>query len=139
VILAVTARTLPLLLMQKGDPSLTSVGLSSRRRDGHVVAMLSGELDVVDAASVAAALAVIAASGNQITVDLAGLEFIDSSGLAALFRARQHARNAGFDVLLAAPQQQVRRMPAITRLLDVFSVNACVDEAAGNPVHLAAT
>ncbi len=36
--------------------------------------MLSGDLDLADAARVAAALAVIASSGNQIIVDLAGLE-----------------------------------------------------------------
>jgi len=36
------------------------------------------------------------------------------------------------DVLLAAPQQQVRRMLAITRLAEVFSVHACVEDAARN-------
>src|SRR5260370_42709883 len=113
--------------MEKGSSSMPRVDLTTHRRDGQVVVTRSGELDVVDAARIATALAVIAASGNQIIVDLAGLEFIDSSGLAALVRARQHARNAGFDVLLAAPQQQVRRMLAITRVIDVFSVHACLD------------
>ena len=64
-------------------------------------------------------------------LDLEGLEFIDSSGLAALVRARHHARRAGCDLLLAAPQQQVLRMLAVTRLIDVFAVHARVDEAAG--------
>ncbi len=73
----------------------------------------------------------VAASGRTVIVDLEGLEFIDSSGLAALVRARQHARRAGFDLLLAAPQQQVLRMLAITRLIDVFAVHRCIDEAAG--------
>jgi anti-anti-sigma factor len=31
----------------------------------------------------------------KVIVDLAGLEFIDSSGLAALARARKRARDAG--------------------------------------------
>ncbi len=43
-----------------------------------------------------------------------------------------HARHAGCDLLLAAPRQQVQRMLAITRLIDVFAVHACVDEAAGS-------
>jgi anti-sigma B factor antagonist len=89
-------------------------------------------VDVVDAAEVAASLAVVAASGRQIIVDLEALEFIDSSGLAALVRARHHARRVGCDVLLAAPQQQVLRMLSITRMHDVFAVHACVDEAAGS-------
>jgi anti-anti-sigma regulatory factor len=73
----------------------------------------------------------VAASGRTVILDLEALEFIDSSGLAALVHARQHARRAGFDMLLAAPQPQVLRMLTITRLTDVFAVGARVDEAAG--------
>jgi anti-sigma B factor antagonist len=120
-----------LLLMRKGDPEMVSVELSTREGDGEVVVVLRGELDVTEAAKVAASLAVAAASGRTVIVDLQSLEFIDSSGLAALVRARQHARRAGCDLLLAAPQQQMLRMLAITRLTDAFAVHACVDEAAG--------
>lgn len=42
------------------------------------------------------------ARGPQIIADLAGLEFIDSSGVAALARAREHARRARGEVALAA-------------------------------------
>lgn len=118
---------------------MASAELSTRECDGQVVVTLSGELDVVEAARVAAALAVIATSGRPIIVDLAALEFIDSSGLAALVRARHHARNTGFDLLLAAPRPQVQRMLAITRLVEVFTVHACVDEATGIPISLATT
>ena len=120
-----------LLLMRKGDPEMVSVELNTREGDGQIVVVLRGELDVADAAKVAGSLAVVAASGRTVIVDLEGLEFIDSSGLAALVRARQHARAAGSDLLLAAPQRQVLRILAITRLIDVFAVHACVDEAAG--------
>jgi anti-sigma B factor antagonist len=120
---------------------MVSVELSTRERDGQVVAVLRGELDVAEAAQVAASLAMVAAGGRNVIVDLEGLEFIDSSGLAALVHARQHARRAGSDLLLAAPQQQVLRMLAITRLIDVFAVHACVGEAArsagGFPVAIA--
>jgi len=109
---------------------MVSVELSTRECDGQVVAALRGELDVAEAAKFAAYLAAVAASGRNLIVDLEGLEFIDSSGLAALVRARRHARRTGFDLLLAAPQQQVLRMLAITRLIDVFAVHACVDDAA---------
>ncbi len=88
-----------------------------------VVVALRGELDVADAAA--------AADDQVLVVDLAGLKFIDSSGVAALARARAHARLTGGDLLLAAPQRQVLRMLAITRLIDVFAVHDCVDEAAG--------
>jgi hypothetical protein len=45
--------------------------------------------------------------------------------VAALARARTHARLAGGDLLLAAPQRQVLRFLAVTRLIDVFGVHAC--------------
>jgi anti-sigma B factor antagonist len=64
-------------------------------------------------------------------VDLAGLEFIDSSGVAALARGRRQARRVGGDLVLAAPQQKVRRVLAVNRLADAFCVYATVEEAAG--------
>ena len=110
---------------------MVNLELSTRAGDGQAVVVLRGELDVTEAASVAASLSVVATSGRDVIVDLAGLEYIDSSGLAALVLARQQARRAGYDLLLAAPQQQVLRMLAITRLIDVFAVHAGVDEAFG--------
>jgi anti-sigma B factor antagonist len=104
----------------------------STRGDGRAVVALRGELDVADAASVAAALVAVAAREQAVIVDLAGLEFIDSSGVAALVLVRKQARRAGGDVLLAAPQDQVLRILAVTRLAGVFSVHASVEEAAGS-------
>ena len=110
---------------------MVSIELSTRECGGRVVVALRGELDVADAASVAASLAAVAASGRPIILDLAALDFIDSSGLAALVRARRQALQAGCDVLLAAPQQQVLGVLALTRLINVFPVYSGVDEAAG--------
>jgi anti-sigma B factor antagonist len=62
---------------------------------------------VADAASVAATVAV---RERVVIVDLAGLEFMDSSGLAALVLARKRTRQAGCDLLLAAPQDHVLRV-----------------------------
>jgi len=107
-----------------------TVDLIARVGDGQVVAVLRGELDVAYAASVAASLAAIAAPQREIIVDLAGLEFIDSSGVAALVRARTSARRAGGDLLLAAPQRQVLRVLTITRVIDAFVVRARVDDGA---------
>jgi anti-anti-sigma factor len=106
-----------------------SVDLDTRECDGQMVVVLCGELDVTDAAGVAAALAAIATREPAIIVDLAGLKFIDSSGLAALAHARKQARHSGGDLQLAGPQQQVMRILTITRLIEVFSVYASVREA----------
>jgi anti-anti-sigma factor len=111
-----------------------SVDLSTRECDGHVVVALRGELDLADAADVAAALAAVVAREPRIIVDLAGLEFIDCGGVAALARGSRSppGRPGGGDLLLAAPQQRVLRVLAITRLVGEFSVHASVEEAAGS-------
>lgn len=108
------------------------VDVSTSERDGQVVVVLRGVLDVVDSVSVAAALAALAVREQEIVVDLADLVFMDSSGVAALVHGRKQARLAGGELLLAAPQPQVLRVLTLTRLIDVFRVCASVDEAAGS-------
>jgi anti-sigma B factor antagonist len=128
----------PALLPKREGVPMSSVDLRTRVSDGHVIVALRGELDVADAAAVVAALAVVAARTPQIIIDLAGLEFIDSSGVAALARGRKLARQHGGDLLLAAPGHEVLRVLALTRLIDVFPVHASVQEATGHARRTAA-
>jgi anti-sigma B factor antagonist len=109
-----------------------SIDLDSGESGSPVVVALRGELDLVDAATVTAALEAAATRGPWIIVDLAGLEFIDASGIAALSRGRRHARAAGGDLLLAAPQRRVRRVLAILWEADRFAVHASVADAAAS-------
>jgi anti-sigma B factor antagonist len=98
-----------------------SMHLGSGASGEHGVVALRGELDLMHSAAVAAALEAAVAAALEdvapreprIIVDLTALEFIDASGVAALLRGRSHARVAGCDLLLAAPQRQVRRVLAI--------------------------
>jgi anti-sigma B factor antagonist len=105
------------------------VDLTTRDCDGRVVAVLRGDLDVTQAARVAVELSAIATRERAVIVDLADLDFLDSSGLAALVLARRHARDSGGDLLLAAPQRQVLRFLSVTRLIDVLAVQASVEDA----------
>ncbi len=106
-----------------------SADLSTRRFNGCTVVALRGELDLADAAAVTAALTAVAAQDPVIIVDLAGLDFIDSSGVAALARGRTQARLAGSDLVLAAPQRKVMRVLAIIRMNERFAVYATVKQA----------
>jgi anti-sigma B factor antagonist len=118
--------------MQEGALML-DVDLGSGEYGGYAVVALRGELDLMDAADVADALEAFAAREPRIIVDLSGLEFIDVSGAAALSRVRRHARDAGGDVLLAAPQQRmVRRVLSVIWEGDGFAVHASVAEAAAS-------
>ena len=108
---------------------MISVGLSIREYGGYVFVLLHGELDVNDAASVADALTAVAARTPRIIVDLAALEFIDCCALGELARARGRARQAGGDLLLAAPCGQVRRILTLTGMTGVFPVCASLADA----------
>jgi anti-anti-sigma factor len=116
------------LLPEQEGAVMTAAGLSTREDGDHVVA-LNGDLDVVNAESVMAVLAAAVARDLRVIVDLAALEFIDCCALGALGRVRAQARQAGGDLLLAAPRGPVRRILALTGLIDVFSVHASVEDA----------
>jgi anti-sigma B factor antagonist len=118
-----------LLPEQEGAPMLR-VDLSTPECWGPVVAALHGDLDAAAAVGAEAVLAAAAARGPWVVADLAGLEFIDCSGMAALARVREQARQAGGDLLLAAAQGQVLRLLILTRLIGVFSVHASTGQAA---------
>jgi anti-anti-sigma factor len=117
--------------MQEGA-LMFRMDLGSGECGGHVIVALRGELDVLYAPAVATALGAVAARQPRIILDLARLEFIDVTGVAALARGRRHARNAGGDLLLAAPQRQVRRVLTIIGQADGFAIHASVAEAAAS-------
>jgi anti-sigma B factor antagonist len=116
-------------LLPEQEGAMATDGLSTREYGGHLVVALHGEVDIVNSASVMAALAAAAAREPRIIVDLAALEFIDCSALGGLGRVRAQARQAGGDLLLAAPRGLVLRILTLTGLIDVFSVHASVDGA----------
>ena len=106
-----------------------SVRVSTLQGTGHVTVALRGELDLIDAADVAVALAAAAHRAPLVIVDLAELNFIDVSGVAALARGWHHVRNAGGDLRLAAPQEQVRKMIDLIYPGGDFSVGASAARA----------
>lgn len=60
---------------------------------------------------------------NNIVLDLAGVDFIDSSGLAAIVHGMKQCRAVGGDLRLCKPPQAVRMVLELTRLdkaLDIF-------------------
>jgi anti-anti-sigma factor len=117
------------LLPEQEGAVMAVAGLSTREYGGQIVVALEGELDAGDAESAMAVLAAVVARDPRIIVDLAALEFIDCCALGALGRVRAQARQAGGDLLLAAPRGPVRRILALTGLIDVFSVHASVEDA----------
>ena len=89
---------------------------------------LVGELDTTDAVSAAAAVTAVTADGKQLIVNLEALEYIDCHAVSALLGVRQTARQAGGDVLLAAPQGLVLRLLTLIRVAGVHESVAAAAE-----------
>jgi anti-sigma B factor antagonist len=82
---------------------------------GGLVAVLGGELDVAGVADVAAPLAdLLAREAQPLVLDLAGLRFLDSSGVAVLIRLA----NRFAPVRTRAAEPPVRRVIEVLGLAD---------------------
>ena len=72
---------------------------------------LSGEIDAHTAPLLATAMAELPT--GDVTVDVAGVSFMDSSGLRVLIDAATRARDAGGELIIANPT------PGISRLVEI--------------------
>jgi anti-sigma B factor antagonist len=83
------------------------------------VLVLTGELSLAEASALERRLdLVLSTSATTILVDLAGVEFIDSTGLSVLVRAQQHASERGVELRVANPNAQASRLLSLTGLTE---------------------
>ena len=98
------------------------------------VVRLGGELDLYNAAQVRSALAdACAQAPERLVVDLAEVEFIDSTALGVLIETRTRLDNRD-GLVLAAPRLETRRALQISGLDKLFAVHDTVPEALGAKV-----
>ncbi len=71
----------------------------------------SGEIDAHTAPTLADA---ISAAGNDVRLDLAAVEFVDSSGLRVLIEAHQRLADRGGGLHIVAVSDPVRRLVEIS-------------------------
>ncbi|HEY3725082.1 MAG TPA: STAS domain-containing protein [Acidimicrobiia bacterium] len=91
--------------------------------DGAVVS-LRGELDLAAAPDLQQQLlGILARQPASLTLDLGGLDFLDSSGLGTLYRARQAAEERGVPLRLDAVPDHVRRVLDVTAMTPLFELN----------------
>lgn len=114
--------------------AMTSSPLTVRtlERDDVVIVSVAGELDMATVDKVATALRDATARRRPVVLDMTGLRFFSSAGLALLVRLHE---SASVDVHLAADQRVVRRPLELTGLLDLFPIHASVAEAVAAAVR----
>lgn len=93
--------------------------LETSHRSGAAVIRVFGELDLATSPGLEEELDRVAADDVPlIIVDLAELEFMDSTGLSVLVRAHQRAEEAGQRFGLINSSQQVQRLLTLTGVKD---------------------
>ena len=96
--------------------SLTSsdLSISLSRPSDRLLVTLQGNLDTHSAPALGdVLLAAAECKEHTVLVDLAGVEFIDSSGLTVLLSAQRHLGRSGGGLIAVDPS------PSVTRLFDI--------------------
>lgn len=104
------------------------------RPDDAVVVHLAGELDLYNAPEVRAALLdVCAEEPGRLIVNLAEVDFVDSTALGVLIEARARLANRQ-SFLLAAPGRETHRALTISGLDRHLAVHDSVEAALAAPI-----
>jgi anti-anti-sigma factor len=100
------------------------LSLSTRTECAHVIATLSGDLDIASAPALREQLlALLRPAASQLILDLSAVRYADASGLAVLVGTARRAGLLGGFLHLAAPAPAVTRVLSLTglgRQLDIF-------------------
>ncbi len=102
-----------------------ATGQITNRRIVH----LAGEIDLEHAPQVRKVLLGAVEQGRLVLVDMAGVEYIDSSGIACLIEALQESRKKNADLALIAVNPQALRVLKLARLDSVFAIHTDLTSA----------
>ncbi len=98
------------------------------------VVALVGEMDLASAPDVRARLnSYVDASPVWLVLDVADVEFVDSTGLGVLVGALRRVRGSGGDVRIAAARPAMQRVLSVTGLDQVFRLFPTVEQATAAP------
>lgn len=95
---------------------------STEARGAWSVVVLSGEVDLSWSQQVRRAVLDALGGADSVAVDLSAVDYIDSSGIAALVEGFQHARGKGKSFVLLAPSDAVLAVLKLARLDKVFGI-----------------
>ncbi|MDL5199210.1 STAS domain-containing protein [Streptomyces sp. ALI-76-A] len=103
---------------------MSPLKITSREAVTGPVLEIHGELDYAHAAELRDLLTTLTLQpGQRLVLDLAGMDFCDSSGITALIAARHHADAAQADVALAAVPARTLRVLRMVGLDQVFPLH----------------
>ena len=102
---------------------MTSFTIDERTRGEDAELGLSGDLDMSATFVLEPVLdRVLAGAPNELVLDLAGVPFVDSSGLGLLIATHERANRAGVDMAIAGAGPEIQRVFTIAGLDGVLPV-----------------
>lgn len=112
---------------------MTELGVEQSDHGQAIVLALRGELDLATVPSLRDHLLEAVRTHQSVVLDLAGLTFLDSTGLGLLVSAvkRLSARNG--TLVVAAPSPTVRRVLEVSGLEAYLRIEASTGEALATP------
>jgi anti-sigma B factor antagonist len=108
--------------------------VTTQSHGDQAIMSVAGEIDLYTAPRLHSELmsALAASTPLRLTVDMAGVEFCDSTGMNVLLAAQRRARESGGDLQLASPRPAIRKVLQVTGLESVFTVLDHPAPATGN-------
>jgi anti-sigma B factor antagonist len=113
-------------------PQMNGLGIETELQDlGRVVVRLSGELDIASYLALDEALRTFQLDGRpNVTVDLSGLTFMDSTGLRVLLEAHLRTKISGGSLVIRRGPRTVQRVFEISGVIDRLTFEAGSDSGA---------
>ncbi|KJS34253.1 MAG: anti-anti-sigma factor [Rhodospirillaceae bacterium BRH_c57] len=105
------------------------MSVSVSNRGGAHIVTLAGEIDLQTSPQVRDAVLDSLRQGGAVVIDMGGISYIDSSGVASLVEGFQVARRQGVAFILAAVSPAAMRVLQLARLDKVFAFQPDVDTA----------
>jgi anti-sigma B factor antagonist len=96
------------------------------------IVALSGDVDLDNSPQVRNVLLDSVRDKRGVLVEMSGVSYIDSSGIASLVEAYQSARRGRTPFALVAVSDAAMRVLELARLDQVFSIHASVSDALAN-------
>jgi anti-sigma B factor antagonist len=106
------------------------LNIKSERREESLVLAPSGDIDLTGSPSLRVELRKAAGEKPiRLVIDLSGVGYMDSSGVATLVEAMQMTRKSNTKLVLCGMQARVRSIFEIARLDSVFTIVPTMDAA----------
>jgi anti-sigma B factor antagonist len=99
------------------------LSLDVETQGNHVVITAHGDVNLTSSPKLRSALLeAVGASESVVAIDLSGVRYMDSSGVATLVEGLRRAHETGAALRLVRPSKQVRSVLEMTRLDTAFEI-----------------